>query len=138
MMGASATTSIKVAQRGGPSPYVPPAVARTIPLRLFPDFDGNGVVNFPDFSQFVGKFGSKQGDEKYEERFDLGGDGAITFPDFLIFVSKFGKTAPLTVDMLDFPIRALHARRALGNQRDICGRVGSPGKGRPSHPIGQY
>ncbi len=73
-----------------------------------PDFDGSGVVDLPDFLLFVEKFGSQRGDEKYEVRFDLDGDGAIELPDFLIFVSKFGKSVPLTVDMLDFPLRAVH------------------------------
>lgn len=73
-----------------------------------PDFDGNGTVDFPDFLLFVGKFGARQGDENYEDRFDLDGDGAVAFPDFLIFVSKFGKTVPLTVEKMSFPLRALH------------------------------
>ena len=47
-----------------------------------PDFDGNGVVDFPDFLLFVGKFGSNQGDETYEGRFDLDGNGAIDFQIF--------------------------------------------------------
>ena len=78
--------------------------------RPFPDFDQNGVVDFPDFLLFVGKFGSKQGDETYEDQFDLDGNGAIDFSDFLIFASNFGKTVPRVVDMMiDFPLRALHA-----------------------------
>ena len=60
-----------------------------------PDFDGNGVVDFPDFLQFVGKFGVRQGDEKYEAKFDLDSDNEIGFPDFLIFVRYFGKAVPL-------------------------------------------
>ena len=73
-----------------------------------PDFDGNGTVDFPDFLLFVGKFGARQGDERYEDRFDLDGNGEVMFPDFLIFVSKFGKTVPLTVEKMNFPLRALH------------------------------
>ena len=95
-----------------------------------PDFDGNGVVDFPDFLQFVGKFGARQDDDKYEAQYDLDGDGAIAFPDFLIFVSNFGKTVPLTVDMLDFPIRALHAAGNWGTNETVvyeweaAGRIG--------------
>ena len=59
-----------------------------------PDFDGSGVVDFPDFLQFVGKFGARQGDERYEGQFDLDGDGEVGFGDFLIFAGSFGKTVP--------------------------------------------
>ncbi len=55
------------------------------------DFDNNGVVDFPDFLLFVAKFGARQGDEKYEDRFDLDGDGEIGFGDFVNFVANFGK-----------------------------------------------
>ena len=67
------------------------------PLSLFsrtspnPDFDGSGVVDFPDFLRFVGAFGSSQGEEKYEIKYDLDSNGEIAFDDFLIFVSSFGK-----------------------------------------------
>ena len=56
-----------------------------------PDFDGSGIVDFPDFLLFVGAYGSQEGQEKYEARYDLTGDGAIGFDDFLIFASSFGK-----------------------------------------------
>ncbi len=56
-----------------------------------PDFDNSGVVDFPDFLLFVAKFGSRQGDEKYDDRFDLDGDGEIGFGDFVNFVANFGK-----------------------------------------------
>ena len=56
-----------------------------------PDFDENGVVDFPDFLLFVGAFGSQEGQKTYEARYDLNGDGAIGFDDFLVFVSSFGK-----------------------------------------------
>lgn len=98
-----------------------------------PDFDGNGVVDFPDFLQFVGKFGARQGDEKYEDRFDLDGDGAIAFPDFLIFVSKFGKTVPLTVDMLDFPLRSIHASGNWGDNARVVEVWEADGKAGPDY-----
>lgn len=96
-----------------------------------PDFDGNGTVDFPDFLLFVGKFGARQGDERYGDRFDLDGDGAVMFPDFLIFASNFGKTVPLTVDRLNFPLRALHAAGHWGTNETVVydweanGRQGS-------------
>ena len=59
-----------------------------------PDFDGSGEVDFPDFLQFVSKFGARHGDERYEARFDLDGDNEVGFGDFLIFAGSFGKTVP--------------------------------------------
>ena len=56
-----------------------------------PDFDGNGVVDIPDFLLFVDAFGSQEGQEKYEAKFDLNGDGKIADEDFQIFISSFGK-----------------------------------------------
>ena len=56
-----------------------------------PDFDGSGVVDFPDFLAFVSAFGSQEGQEKYDAKYDLDSNGKIAFDDFLIFVSSFGK-----------------------------------------------
>lgn len=89
------------------------------------------TVDFPDFLLFVGKFGSRQGDETYQDVFDLDSDGAIGFSDFLIFVCNFGKTVPLTVDRLNFPLRALHAAGHWGTNETVVyeweanGRQGS-------------
>ena len=74
----SVTLNVRVALQSGPSP----------------DFDGDGMVGFTDFLQFADKFGSSQGDGKYEARFDLDGDGSIGFSDFLEFASQFGKKVP--------------------------------------------
>lgn len=87
-----------------------------------PDFDQNGVVDFPDFLLFVGKFGSKQGDERYEDRFDLDGNGAIDFSDFLSFVNNFGQTSlsggnENDVNIPDANLRAVIAD-SLGKGRD--------------------
>ncbi|MDE3258590.1 MAG: hypothetical protein OYM47_12205 [Gemmatimonadota bacterium] len=57
-----------------------------------PDFDGDGMVGFPDFLQFAAQFGLSQGAEGYDARFDLDGNGAIGFSDFLIFAGAFGKS----------------------------------------------
>ncbi|MXZ09696.1 MAG: hypothetical protein F4Y79_09650, partial [Gemmatimonadetes bacterium] len=61
---------------------------------LTPDFNGDGVVNFADFLAFGGQFGSRQGDGRYEAKYDLDSDGAIGFGDFLIFGNSFGKEVP--------------------------------------------
>ena len=98
-----------------------------------PDFDGNGTVDFPDFLLFVGKFGSQRGGERYEDQFDLDGDGAIAFPDFLIFISKFGKRAPLTVDMLDFPLRSIHASGNWGDNARVVEVWEAEGKAGPDY-----
>ncbi len=55
------------------------------------DFDGDGMVNFSDFLAFAGQFGARQGDGRYEAKYDLDSDGAIGFGDFLLFSSSFGK-----------------------------------------------
>ena len=97
-------------------------LAHTSQVRPVPDFDQNGLVDFPDFLLFVGKFGSKQGDERYEDRFDLDGNGAIDFSDFLSFVNDFGKTSlsggdENDVNIPDANLRAVIAD-SLGKGRD--------------------
>ncbi len=66
-----------------------------------PDFDGSGVVDFPDFLQFADKFGFSRGDAAYEVRYDLNGDGEIAFNDFLLFVEHFGKSVFVDRDTED-------------------------------------
>ncbi|MCE2435991.1 MAG: hypothetical protein J4F29_24215, partial [Candidatus Latescibacteria bacterium] len=60
---------------------------------LTSDFDGDGQVGFSDFLAFAGQFGARQGDGRYEAKYDLNSDGAIGFGDFLLFSSNFGKEA---------------------------------------------
>ena len=62
------------------------------------DFDGDGVVNFADFLAFAGQFGARQGDGRYEAKYDLDSDGAIGFGDFLLFSSSFGKEVSTSGD----------------------------------------
>ena len=57
------------------------------------DFNGNGVVDFPDFLLFVTAFGSQAGQERYDTKYDLDGNGEIAFDDFLLFVDSFSKAA---------------------------------------------
>ncbi len=58
---------------------------------FLPDFDGDGAVDFSDFTQFAAKFGRLEGDDGYEARFDLNGDGEIGFSDFVVFSQNYGK-----------------------------------------------
>ena len=58
---------------------------------LTPDFNRDGVVNFSDFLAFGSQFGARQGDGKYEAKYDLDSDGKIGFGDFLIFGGSFGQ-----------------------------------------------
>ena len=60
-------------------------------VNVSPDFDGDGIVGFSDFLALAGLFGSRQGDGRYEAKYDLDSDGAIGFSDFLIFSASFGK-----------------------------------------------
>ncbi len=57
-----------------------------------PDFDESGAVDFTDFLLFVSAFGAREGQERYDAKYDLNGDGAIGFGDFLLFVRDFGRT----------------------------------------------
>ena len=57
-----------------------------------PDYDESGVVDFPDFLLFIGAFGSREGHEKYDAKYDLDGNGEIGFGDFLLFIRDFGRT----------------------------------------------
>ena len=66
--------------------------AQQVPSSPSSDFNGNGVVDIPDFLLFVDVFGTKEGEEKYDAKYDLDGNGEIGIPDFLIFVDNFGKT----------------------------------------------
>ena len=56
-----------------------------------PDFNGNGVVDISDFLLFVDAFGSKEGQELYDAKYDLDGNEEIGVGDFLIFIDSFGK-----------------------------------------------
>lgn len=64
----------------GPGGGDPPA-AET----LVGDFDSDGKVDFEDFLQFAGAWGSG------EAQFDLNDSGRVDFDDFLLFAANFGK-----------------------------------------------
>ena len=83
-----------------------------------PDFDGDGTIGIGDFLIFVDVFGSRQGDEKYEARYDLDGNGEIGISDFLVFIQDFGKDVPPSpvVAIPDANLRAA-IEAALGKER---------------------
>ncbi|MDE0682597.1 MAG: DUF4955 domain-containing protein, partial [Candidatus Poribacteria bacterium] len=62
------------------------------------DFDGSGVVDITDFLLFTSVFGTREGQEQYEAKYDLNSDGEIGITDFLIFVNSFGKKVEQTVN----------------------------------------
>jgi hypothetical protein len=80
---------------------------------LTPDFDGDGEVGFGDFVQFAGVFGSQDGDDRYDSRFDLDGSGDIGFPDFVTFAQAFGGPVPKRVPRSKFagPVELHQATR---------------------------
>ncbi len=49
-------------------------------------------MGFADFVMFAGAFGSVEGDDAYDARFDLDSDGGIGFDDFVAFAGSFGDT----------------------------------------------
>ena len=63
------------------------SICRTVPRsqgQVTADFNGDGIVNFADFFDFVDAFGTT--DAKY----DLDGNGIVNFADFFEFVDAFG------------------------------------------------
>ena len=68
------------------------------PAPLTPDFDGDGTVGFSDFLQFALVFGAREGDGRFEARFDLDGSGDIGFTDFLVFAGAFGSNGVVGPD----------------------------------------
>ena len=67
-------------------------VALQVAAAPSPDFDGSGIVDFPDFLAFVSVFGAQEGQDKYDTKYDLNRDGKIAFEDFQILTHSFGKT----------------------------------------------
>lgn len=57
------------------------------------DFNGDGIVNIPDFLLFLEAFGATRGDREFNEEMDLVPDGIINVADFLVFAEQFGKTS---------------------------------------------
>ena len=85
--------------RGGQFEIVNLDIRIALPFQaVTSDFDGDGVVNFSDFLAFAGQFGARQGDGRYEAKYDLDSDGAVGFGDFLLFSSSFGKEVSTSDD----------------------------------------
>ena len=80
--------------RGGRTEVLTPALGVALQLAALPsaDFDGSGLVGFADFVLFARAFGHREGEEKYEAKYDLNGDGGIGFDDFVTFARSFGDT----------------------------------------------
>ena len=95
--GTFSGTTIRLARaelsRSGQFETITPniQIALQVATAPSPDFDGNGIVNIADFLAFVSQFGNRQGDGKYDAKYDLDSDGEIGISDFLSFVNDFGK-----------------------------------------------
>ena len=83
-----------------------------------PDFNDDGTVNLADYDLFVSHWGTREGGDNWDAKFDLDGDGVIALGDYSIFVSNWGKTFPVspsgggsttTVDIPDANLRAVIA-----------------------------
>ena len=87
-----------------------------------PDFDGNGIVDIPDFALFVDAFGSRTGQDTYESKYDLDVDGEIGISDFRIFVTRFGDKVNRAPDFTSEP----PVRRAVDENTASGQAIGDP------------
>ena len=71
----------------------PPVAGIPTEPALLGDINGNGLVDFSDFLQFAGAFGSSLEESNYVAGADLDNSGSINFSDFLIFASQYGKSS---------------------------------------------
>ena len=60
--------------------------------RLWGAFDGDRDVDLHDRNAFFAKFGSVDGDARYEFAFDLNGDGVIAIQDYFALLSLLGQS----------------------------------------------
>ena len=107
------------------------SVALQVAAPPSPDFDGSGLVGFPDFVLFAGAFGYREGGEQYDARYDLNSDGGIGFDDFEIFARGFGKTVnrpPVfaTTPLLAPDGQASPVRRSVAENTPAGEPVGDP------------
>ena len=56
------------------------------------DADGNNIITSLDFSIMRGAYGSKPGDENWNEQADFDGNGVVTSLDFSILRGNYGKS----------------------------------------------
>ena len=97
------------------------SVALQVAAPPSPDFDGSGLVGFPDFVLFAGAFGYREGDEKYGGKYDLDRDGGIGFDDFEIFARSFGNTVNRAPVFTSTPVRRFVAENTPAGQN-----IGTP------------
>ena len=57
------------------------------------DFNGDGIVNFPDFIEFARRFGKRSEDPAFSPAYDLDDNGSVEFADFVQFARAFGLVA---------------------------------------------
>ncbi len=89
--------------------------------KLIGDFNGSNKVDLPDFIFFARRYGSVNGDDNYEETYDIAPaedkyqgvwagiydsctpDGKIDLVDFIIFARNYGKTKPNEPPFISVP-----------------------------------
>ena len=60
------------------------------PTIMLGDFDDSGCVDFDDFVEFAGVYGSTEGDGVYNHLGDFDGDTDVDFDDFVEFAGVYG------------------------------------------------
>ena len=88
------------------------------------DFNGNGIVYFPDFLLFKDEFGKDSSNPNFDQRFDLGGpdeepDGEIGFVDLLIFADSFNKRCNRGLTRPCLPLFDAHENALLADDENI-------------------
>jgi hypothetical protein len=58
------------------------------------DLNGDGLVNFTDFTFFSGAYSTQLGDTPYNPCADLNADGLVNFTDFTAFSGHYGVPCP--------------------------------------------
>jgi hypothetical protein len=61
-----------------------------LPAAAKGDFDGDGDVDFDDFVEFAGAYGTSEGDPAYNLNADFDGDNDVDFDDFVEFAGVYG------------------------------------------------
>ncbi len=62
-------------------------------ISISADFDGNGAVDFVDFSRFMAQFGRSFDERDFDRTRDLNGDGSIDGEDAFLFADVFADNA---------------------------------------------
>ena len=61
-----------------------------------PDFNGDGIVDKSDLLLLISVYGSKEGDDNYDAKYDLDGDGVIAQGDLRILIGSYGQMVDST------------------------------------------